>query len=241
MSAQLMGLLLALVVAVLLVFPFSGALRRHPAPFYLAAVVVTGVYVWADLTGVCMAPVGALAAVMQKGYLSSLLLAVVMFTGCFEEGSAVRKRLQPVRGELSILSFILIVGHVCSYLPSYLGRFGALLSARANVAASIVLAVALTALFAVLAATSLRCVRRAMDSKVWKAVQRLSYLMVALLVAHIGFMLGRSALVGGLTARLTFVVYLAVVVLYAVLRVAKAVRDGARGRGAARTPASRAA
>lgn len=226
MSPSLVGLLISVVVTLLLVFPLAKPLRAHPSVFYVIALVVTGVYAWAIWSGVNLTAVRGLCMVLQKGYLAVLLLAVVMFTGCFDEGTPVRKHLQPIRGELSILSFIFIVGHLCMYLPKYLPRLGAVFSSRTNVAFSLVIAFALTVLFAVLAVMSFRAVRKAMSPRVWKAIQRFAYLMVVLLAVHVGFVLGASALSGKTAlATTSFAAYIAVILVYAVLRLLKLRRD----------------
>ena len=227
MNVQLIGLLIACAITFVIVVPLKTALWRHAGAFYLGAIALTVVYIWAIQTHARLTPIYVLTIILQKGYLSSLLLAIVMFTGCLNEGSAVRKWLQPIRAELSILSFIFIVGHVFSYLPGYLGRFGVLFATRPHVAASLVIATALTVLFLILSVTSLRVVRRAMKARVWKNIQRFAYLMVVLLAVHICFVLGRSALSGsgGLQASITLSVYIAAVAIYGILRIRKALRD----------------
>lgn len=229
MSASLVGFLISVVVVLLLVFPLAKPLRAHPSVFYVAALALVALYVWAIWSGVNLTQVRGLCMVLQKGYLSSLLLGVVMFTGCLDEGTPARKRLQPIRGELSILAFIFIVGHLCMYLPSYLPRLGAVFSARTNVALSLVIAFVLALLFFVLAVTSFRAVRRAMGARAWKALQRSAYVMVALLAVHVAFVLGASAFSGRFTlATVSFVCYVAVILAYAVLRIRKARRDARR-------------
>ena len=225
-TGNLAGFLVALAVAAVVVFPCGKALRRHPGVFYALAALAVALYVWAVSAKTGMDGFRPLMAVMEKGYLAAIFLGVVMFTGVLDEGGALRSRLQPIRGELSILSFIFILGHLYTYLPGYLPRFGALLSSNANIAVSLVVALVLTVLFAVLAAMSLRVVRHNMDAKRWKAIQRAAYLMMALLVLHIGLMLGSSAFGGGVTrSTFAFWFYVAAVALYAVLRIRKAVRD----------------
>jgi sulfoxide reductase heme-binding subunit YedZ len=233
MSTSLVGLLISVVLATLVTGPLAKQLHRHPGPFYAVAIILTGVYAWAVLTGQNLAGVRGLCMVLQKAYLSSILFGVVMFTGCFGEGTKIRKHLQPIRGELSILSFIFVLGHLCMYLPSYIARFGAIMSVRANMATSLVIALVLTALFALLAVTSLRALHRRMNPRAWKAVQSLAYLMVVLFILHVGMALGFSAFSGKTVASTwSFLAYVAVVGVYAVMRTAKAVRDAhRRGRG----------
>lgn len=226
MDTNLAAFLISAVVVAVLVFPLGKALRKHPAPFYVAVVALTVLYLWLINSGLRLTGVRTLTVIMQKGYLSSLMLAVVMFCGCFDEGTWIRKRLQPIRGELSILSFVFILGHLATYLPSYLGRLGALFGAHSNVALSFVVAAVLTVLFAVLTALSLRVVRKKMSPHLWKNLQRGAYVMVALLVLHVGIILWRSALVSHqVRAMVTFGAYVGVVAVYAVLRLWKYARD----------------
>lgn len=229
MHASLGGLLAAIAVAAVLVFPLAKTLKRHPSVFYLSALVVTALYLWAIWTGWDLSSIRWLSTAMQKGYVATILLAVVMFTGCFDEGTPARRRLQPVRGELSILSAIFILGHLGMYLPSYLPRFTQLFGYRAGVAVSLMAAAALTVVFALLAVTSFRVVRKSMSPVAWKSAQRLSYLMVALLAAHICLVLGSSALSGRLSpATVSLCVYMLVIAAYAGLRIRKWRRDIAR-------------
>lgn len=228
-TSQLLGLAISVVLAAIIVLPLGKALRAHPGPFYLVFIALTGLYVWAMYAGVNLNPIRPLAAVLQKGYLSVILLLVVMFTGVFDEGSPARKRLQPIRGELSVLSFVLILGHLFTYLPAYLSRLGRLFTSNTTVAISLTVAFVLTALFLVLSAMSLRVVRNNMDKRVWKNIQRLAYLMMVLLAVHIGMVLGGSAFAGSgfKLSTLGFFSYLAVLALYAALRIRKASRDKA--------------
>lgn len=216
---------ISLVVAWLLAFPLARPLRLHSWAFYAIALVIVGVYSGVVLAGVNLNAYRALTFVLQKGYLASVLLAIVMFTGCLGDKSALKRRWRPIRGELSVLSFIFILGHLVVFMPSYLERFVGGSMLKSNVAASIVVALVLTAVFVVLGVTSFKVVRRAMSAKVWKAIQRFAYLMVALYIVHVGFFLGTSALGGSHKGLVSLVVYCVAVGAYAVLRVRKALRD----------------
>lgn len=228
MGSGLLGFVIALIVTVLLVFPLGSALKKRPSVFYALAIVLTVLFVGATIAGANLARVRFLTVIFQKGYLASLLLGAVMFTGCLDEGTWLRRKLQPNRGHLSILSFIFILGHLAMYLPAYLPRLGVYFSARGTIAASLVVAMVLTVLFAVLTLTSAKAVRARMGARSWKALQRTSYAMVALLVVHVGFVLGRSAINGAASAQVSFVAYIVVVALYFLLRIRKAVRDARR-------------
>jgi DMSO/TMAO reductase YedYZ heme-binding membrane subunit len=215
------------VICAIVIGPLRGALKKHPWAFYVAALVIVFVFTYFDIAGVNTHDIRFLTLMIQKGYLSSFFLAIVMFIGVADSKSSFRKKLQPIRGELSILSFIFIIGHLVKYLPSYLPRLGKLFSLRTNVAVSLILAFALTIIFLLLTITSFRAIHARMNPKSWKRLQRLSYLMVALLIAHIAAVLGISALKSGWAspAGLSVIVYAVIVLAYTVLRIRRAVID----------------
>lgn len=222
--------LIALAVGLGLAFGLAKPLRTHPTPFYLAACALVGAYCWTVFAGVNTNNWHMLIFVLQKGYLSSVLLGIVMFTGCLDNTNPLKKRLRPIRGELSVLSFIFILGHVTLFMPSYLGRLLGGASLKPNVETAVVVAVVLTALFVALGATSFRHVRRAMNPRAWKNLQRLAYLMVALYIVHVGFFLGTSVLGGSGKAHVSLLIYCVAVGAYAVLRTGKALRDRREGK-----------
>lgn len=229
MLADILGVLASLAAALLVAFPLGGMLKRRPGAFYGAAAVAVVAYL------ACLYQMGYVAALqpfmepLRKGYAATFLLALVMFTGALPERSAVRRRLQPIRAELSILSFVLYLGHVLTFLPSYLPRLGTLVSIGNLMSASIVVALVLTGIYALLSVLSLREIRARMPYRVWKGIQRLSYAMVALLYLHICLAVGRSALRGAtVDMRVAVVLYTVLVAAYAVLRVRKALVDHRR-------------
>ena len=64
-----------------------------------------------------------------------------------------------------------------------------------------------------------------MPSKLWKAVQRLSYPFFALVFVHVLLMLAPSAVNGGAAAQVSVLVYVALFGLYVALRAARYVAD----------------
>lgn len=224
--APVISVALGLVLALVLTRP----LRAYAPVFYAVALAVVGVYTWAVWEGVDLAGWRWLTFVLQKGYLSSVLLAIVMFTGCLDTPSELRHRLRMVRGELSVLSFIFILGHLAMFLPSYANRLFGGAALKGNVKASIIVAIVLTFIFLVLAVISFRTIRRHMDPKLWKAIQRFAYLMMALYLVHIAFFLGTSALGGSHKGLVSLVVYTVLVLAYAISRVRRAVKDRARSQ-----------
>jgi DMSO/TMAO reductase YedYZ heme-binding membrane subunit len=227
MLDDLLSALVGIVIALIVAFPLGKVLKKRPGVFYLIAAVVVCLYVY-YLYGPWFRPsLQPIVEPIRKGYIASTFLALVMFTGVLNEGSALRKKLQPIRAELSILSLIMFCAHIATFLPSYYARFTVLVSMGNLMSYSIIMATILTVIYVVLSLLSLRVFRTKMQYKSWKNIQRLSYVMVALLTAHIWLALGKGALKGG-SATVTVAFYTVVIVLYAVLRIRKGLADTKR-------------
>ena len=228
MLADLASACIGIVVALLIAFPAAGMLRKYPVPFYAVAVLLVAAHFVYRMQEAYFAPAQMFLDVLNKGYLGCALLAIVMFTGVLDMESPLRHRLQPIRAELSILSFIFICDHVIGYAPAFFPVLGQLFTVRAGMAVSFVAAIVLTAVFVVLTVTSVKAIRAKMSRTTWKNIQRGSYAMVGLLWLHIVLVLARPAFSetgGSQSAQFALAVYTIVVAVYAVLRVRKALRD----------------
>ena len=166
---------------------------------------------------------------MQKCTLSLALFFVVMAIGAFPHAGAVGKRLRPIRAELSIMAWILSLGHMCVYLASYVPRIAQGLGHSGSVLVSLSIALLLFALLFVLGVTSFRAVKRRMTRRSWTAVQRLSYLFFGLVFVHLMLMLAPAAMSGGLEALVSAAVYTALFSGYAVARIVRAYLDAKAG------------
>ncbi len=241
MLADVLAVVASLAIALVVALPLGGQLKHRPALFYgVAAALVAFYLVMFYQVGVALAW-QPFVEPLRKGYVATFFLAIVMITGALPEKSTARRHLQPIRAELSILSFVLYMAHVLTFLPSYLPRLGLLVSIGNLMSASIVVALVLTVVYALLTALSLRGVRIRMPYRIWKGIQRLSYAMVALLYLHIWLAVGRSALLGtSADMRVALAMYSVLVVVYAALRIRKAVVDWRR-RDSAEAPDTREA
>ena len=229
MVQPLLLLLISLVIAFALVVPLGKALKRYPVAFYVVAALVVAAFLACRSFNMGGPAFRWIAPIVQKGYLATVLLGVVMFTGVFDEESAIRRRLQPIRGELSVISSILYVGHLATYATSFLPRLGMTMQFQPLLGTAVLVAIPMTCVFILLAVTSFRTVKTRMPPRVWQGLQRLSYVMVALLAAHVAFALGRSAMDGSAVAQASLATYLIVIAVYAVLRVRKALVSRQRG------------
>ncbi|MBR3267186.1 MAG: FMN-binding protein [Oscillospiraceae bacterium] len=163
---------------------FCGkALRKHPAPFYLAAAALSIGTVYLANQRLPEMPVFVrqnVIALFTKGILAAAFWAVVMWTGALPNGSALMKKLMPQRGQLSVFAAILTLGHAVGLgirmLPRWIEK-----SDTSNLA----ICIALMLIMLPLTVISVQKIRRKMKAKTWKSVQRSAYLFYALIPVHV--------------------------------------------------------
>lgn len=220
-----MAFLISLALALVLVFTCAEQLKKRPTPFYLVAAAIAVAVIGCALTDVPLSPFVKtwVWPVIARGALAGALFVLVMVAGAFPNGSAGARRLMPIRGQLSILACILTLAHNIAYGKTYFkmlffepGRLP--LTQQLASVCSIIMIVIMLPLFV----TSFPAVRRKMDGKRWKKLQRLAYGFYALLCAHILLLTIPYAINGRSGYRLTVFIYTAIFVTYAFCRVQKA-------------------
>lgn len=222
-----MEFLVVLALATMAAFALRTPLKKAPGVFYLAAVVAVALLL-AGSSGL-IATWRPIIPLVQRCMVALALFTVVMFIGVFSKESRVGAWLRPVRGELSIIACILCIGHISAYVAPYVQR--ALSgSMSGSMLASLCIAAVLFALLLVLGATSLSAVKRRMRSSSWRVVQRFAYLFFMLAYAHLALLLAPAALAGGTQAQASIVVYSAVFLAYAALRLYRWVKEGEHER-----------
>ena len=121
-----------------------------------------------------------------RGALATALWCVVMITGALPNGSALMKKLMPIRGELSIFAAILTLGHNIGYGKTY---FVLLFTNRERMSQNQIFAsictIIMLAVMIPLTVTSFPKIRKKMDPRIWKKMQRSAYLFYALIYIHV--------------------------------------------------------
>jgi DMSO/TMAO reductase YedYZ heme-binding membrane subunit len=213
--------LITLIITLALAFLLRKPLKRVPLVFYALALAVCAVSLWLFALPATERPalLNGLYFIMRRGYIALSLFTLVMFIGVFNENSPIRRALNPVRAEYSIIAAILIVGHFVPYLTGYLQQLISPFPLRDSIAVSLTLSCALLLLLTVLTVTSFNVVKQHMPSRDWKRLQRLSYLFFLLAYAHLSGFLLPAALQGSPIALTSIVIYSLIFVSYAILRV----------------------
>lgn len=177
--------LIVLTIAGALVAAAARCIKAAPWAWYAAAIAVDMVYAYGIVYTLPPAVLQVLSIVVQRCALATALFVIVMYCGVFSERSAIRRRIGPIRGELSIIACILAGAHCLNYLASYIGvvtrNVGAI---GGNQLASLAIALVLLLLLLVLGITSAKAVRRRMSACAWKRIQRSSYPFFGLIYVH---------------------------------------------------------
>ena len=227
-----MKLIIALVLSIAFAILLRGPIRKVPWVFYLLAVIIDVIY----LTGAALSVARQVALVgfpyVMRGLFAISFFIIVMYIGVLDEQNPVRKMLMPIRGELSVIACILAFGHAINYLQSYLTViFGYSSMVAAHILIGMIIALIILILLIPLTITSFKSINSRMNADTWKRLQKASYVFFGLIYVHVLFILVPSALAGAPEAIISIVLYSVIFVLYAVLRVRRAVIDSKKGEG----------
>ena len=229
-----MLLIISLIIVSLFIYFLKDSLKKHAGIYYIGAAVIS---IAVFLIGFLPMPLflkNNILGIFAKGSLGTAMFVVVMYTGALPKGNKLIAPLMKIRGELSITAAILVLCHNFTYGMTYFRMLftkTSLLSATQLAAA--VISLVLIAIMLVLTVTSFPSVRKKMQAKKWKQLQRTAYVFYGLMYVHI-------MLINIPYARLGLGMYIANVVIYSIvflgyaaMRIAKAVSVKAARAGKA--------
>lgn len=215
--------LIAIIIAVLTAFCLDKPLKKCPAAFYVTAAVLTVGSIavsQSDITISSRFVRDYVLGIFSRGALGTAFWAVVMWAGALPNGSAPIKKLMPIRGELSITAAILTFSHIITYGLQYItnlikGRTGS------DFVITSIVCLAMVLIMTPLTVMSVKKIRKKMNAKTWKKIQRLAYIFYACIYVHILILFLPKAQKGREGYFLSLLVYSAVFVGYAVMRIRK--------------------
>ena len=219
----LMLFLTALFIALLIAFCLDKPLKKCPAAFYISAAILTlasVVITQSDINISSRFVRDNVLGIFSRGALGTAFWAVVMWAGALPNGSAPVKKLMPIRGELSITAAILTFSHIITYGVQYItnlikGRTGSDFVVTSTVCLAMVL------IMTPLTVMSFKKIRKKMNAKTWKKIQRFAYIFYAFIYVHILVLFVPKAQKGREGYFLSILVYSAVFIGYAVMRIRK--------------------
>lgn len=217
-----MLLIIALVIASLFVYFLKDKLKQYPNIFYIGAAAVTIVIFSLRTVAMPQFVRQNIVGIFAKGTIGTAFFIIVMITGALPRGSKLIGPLMRIRGELSIMAAILVLSHNLTYGMTY---FKMLFSAPAALPAvqrcAAVLSLILIVLMIGLTVISFPAVRKKMNPKKWKQIQRSAYVFYGLLYVHIMLINIPYARMGLHMYAVNVLVYSIVFAGYAAMRIRK--------------------
>lgn len=211
-----------LLFSVCLLMLLEKPLKKYSTVFYILSVLTA---VAGYLAQTRMQP-GVLRTLLAddltSGTLPAALFAIVMYAAVLPRKSRIFRCVMSSRGEIAILASLLGLTHMVYYghlLGQKAGKTSGGMSGR-DLAIKVT-ALLLLLLLVPLTVTSLKKIRRKMNGKRWKKLQRWSYLFYGLLYLHVAASVYPKAVSGNTESLADLSCYTAVFGIYAVLRVEK--------------------
>ena len=185
-----MHLIYSLIIVTALSLILPKAIRKYSKVFYGLATVIgilVTVYEILRLTNGYKLEgfIGALEKAFMRGNVAIAFFVLVMFAGALNKKLNITKKLISIRAELAILGSILITPHCIMYFVRFINKF--MLGKSIKFLYVTYLIIGLIAFFIMipLCVTSFKKVRRKMDFKKWKKIQRWAYPFYFLVYVHI--------------------------------------------------------
>lgn len=217
-----MFFLISLVLAFAFAFVFAKPIKKNPAVFYIIAVLFCIFSAVVDIRSLPQWIADYIAPFFTKSLFATGLWAVVMWTGAFPNGSGLIKKLMPIRGELSIMAAVLTFGHNIGYGKIYFVRLFTVPSRLpTNQLIAGIFTIIMLCIMIPLTIMSFKSVRKKINPKTWKKIQRSAYVFYALLYAHVMVLCVPMAKMGRAGYFANVIVYSIVFIGYAVCRVRK--------------------
>lgn len=216
--------LISLAIALTVAFLLDKPLKKRPAVFYITAAVLTVVTIIIEQSDIEITSGfirDYVLGIFTRGALGAAFWAVVMWAGALPNGSAPIKKLMPIRGELSITAAILTFSHIITYGMIYITN---LIKGRTGSDFILTSAVCLIMVLIMIPLTvmSFKTIRKKMNARTWKKIQRLAYIFYAFIYIHIIVLFVPKAQKGREGYFLSVLVYSLVFIGYAVMRIRKA-------------------
>lgn len=218
--------IISLILAFLVVGLFADQIKKHAVACYVLSIVIgIGMFAYSQLGLREYVPAFVnkyVANLFLKSSFSTALFTIVMYTAVLDKRKAFTKNLYRIRGEISIIACILTLIHNIVFgMTNFRTLFTDPLSFETPKLVAAIISVILIILMLPLMITSFKCVRKKMNYKVWKQIQRLAYVFYGLIYVHIMCLFVPKAS----KKVLDIAVYSFVFILYFVLRIRRYYKD----------------
>lgn len=224
--------LAALFIGWFIVFFCDEALKKRPYLFYITGSIITVAIITVSqlMTAHTIKIENEfvtkyLIGIFSKGAFAGALWSIVMWAGALPTGSAMIKKIMPIRGELSIFAAVITLSHAVTYAITYIKRLMLNIEHGRPLTSDFIITclvcIVLMLIMIPLTVMSFKSVRKKMNAKTWKKIQRAAYVFYALIYAHIMVLYVPQARNGDTDRFFSIIVYSVVFIGYAVFKIGK--------------------
>ena len=214
-----MNILLTLICLSILIYFFDRQIKKYSILLYFSSMLLSliGIFIPKDIG------ISALNYffndLLKKGVIAGALFILVMYAIIFPFSKAFRSKLMKLRAELAITASLFTIVHNIVYGRKYFillfTNIGKLKSYEVFAA---ILSLLMISLLIPLTITSFMSIRKKMEAKKWKKLQRFSYIFYALLYFHIVLLFSGRILQAKTKYIIDFIIYTLIFALYLILR-----------------------
>ena len=216
-----MRLIACLITVLVFFYLLEKPIKKHATLFYIATIIISVLSVLAPKKGLPFVIDYLVKNILARGTLAGALFILVMVASVCH-AAKLRGLLLRTRGEMAIIAALLTLIHNISYGKHY---FVALFTKISDLDAprifAAVLSLVMIVLLIPLTVTSFMVIRKKMNPKKWKSLQRLSYLFYGLLFIHISMIFSISIAKGHLSTLFDLTVYVIIYIAYLICRAKK--------------------
>ncbi len=216
-----MRLVACLIVALAFFAALEKPIKKHATFFYIATIIISILSVMAPKKGLPFVVDYLVKNVLTRGTLAGALFILVMVASVCPQVK-MRGLLLRTRGEMAIIAALFTLTHNIAYGQYYFVKLFTNISELDTVRIfAAVLSLIMIILLIPLTITSFMVIRRKMNPKKWKSLQKLSYVFYGLLFVHIALIFSVSILNGHLDTLIDLTVYAFIYIIYLILRAKK--------------------
>lgn len=217
-----MVLIIGLVLAVVFSLTCDKFIKKHANILYIVCAVISVAIALIDTRSLPAFVNAYIIGLFSRGAFATSLWIIVMWTGALKNGSKLIKKLMPIRGELSIMAGILTLSHNISFGKTYFVRLftGASSMSATHIVAAI-MSIVMLLIMIPLTIMSFPKIRKKMNGKLWKKIQRTAYAFYALIYLHVITLYLPMAQRGNIGYWVGVLTYSIIFISYAVCRIRK--------------------
>jgi DMSO/TMAO reductase YedYZ heme-binding membrane subunit len=212
-------ILVGLIISSIFAFSLSNSIKRNATFYYIGSIILAIIAYATNFVSIV------------RGGIGLSLFILVMYVGALNKDSKAYKKIYPIRGQLSIMGFILLIPHALKYMlrvlhSGFLGINDFIYYSQSQNIAIILTGVIAFLIMIPLFVTSFIKIRKKMSNIKWKNLQKYSYGVYLLIYIHIAivsfnYMLNYN---GFSPYKMNFILFTVIFISYTILRIHKAIR-----------------